>query len=308
MTQIRGVFPLPQTGPLITGTVQKVCLPSGGVYVIPPGNYLVSCGPNTLLQWFDPIEMTWRTTVASQDFTGVTSDGTNYRLWNPTGAVMSVAVGAAGATGTDGIGPIETETQLSFDAAPAGGVTADGFVVIGGSVPAPTVVQAGKNFEMPPLVACDPPPVGGVQATFVATLDGTGGLAGVTQVDPGAGYKAMPNFYVIPQPRHYQGMPRFPHGHAVRWPAPGLIHPLNVWPGSVFQENISAKDGVMLQSNALTGSGTLTAVKLGCNGTLYAAAPDITIAGGPLAGADATATLGAAAANDTSYLQALVNG
>jgi hypothetical protein len=310
MTQIRGVFPLPQTSPQIAGVDQVVELGSGCVYVMPSGNYLCATGPNTALEWFDPLATQWRPMVADPAYNEFSSDGTNYRLVNMTGGVSTVTVSGAGSGGTNGIGPVQTGTTVAFSASPTGAwMTAQGYGIVGGSVPAPTVTQAGSNFVVPPIVCCDPPPVGGIQATFVAQINASGGIASVTQVNPGAGYTSVPQFYVIPQPQYWQGGQRWPGDTIVQpWPAPGLVNQANVWPGTIFQPNI-ATAGALLTGNALTGSGTLTGIVVIYNGGGYATGtpPTLSFAGGSLTGMTATATVATAPANDVSYLQAKVN-
>lgn len=309
MTQIRGVFPLPQTNPQIAGVDQVVCLGSGGVYVLPAGNFLVTTGPLTYLQWFDPLATQWRPPQPHQSLGFINSDSTNYRLINASGTVDSITIGGAGSGGTNGIGPVQTGTTISFAASPTGAQAA-GYVIIGGSVPAPTLVLGGSGYVVPPIVCCDPPPVGGIQATFTATINAQGAISGVTLVNPGAGYTSVPQFYIIPQPKFYQGMPRWPGDPPPPppWPAPGTINPQNVWPGTVYQPNIDSTAGALIVGQPLTGSGTVTGITILYSGGGYAAAPAITFAGGPLTGATATAVLNAGTIGpDTSYLQWKVN-
>jgi hypothetical protein len=132
-----------------------------------------------------------------------------------------------------------------------------------------------------------------VQATFTATLSSAGVITAVTQVDPGAGYVSIPQFYIIPAPQFYAGGPRFPgdtiasQGLPLSGVAPGLIHPNNVWTGSPFQQNIqTGTTGALLTGAALTGSGTLTAILMTYFGAGYAGntVPAISFAGGGLAG------------------------
>ena len=306
MTQIRGIFPLPQISPQICGIPSVITLVSGGVYYFPAGNYLTATGANTAMQWFDPLVGQWRPSIADQPYGMLNADWANYRLLNMTGTVTSLAL-TAGSAGTNGIGPAQTGTSISFTVSPTG-AQAEGYVIVGGSVPAPTVTQGGSGFVVPPVICCDPPPVGGIQATFVCTIT-AGAIATVTQVNAGAGYTSVPQFYIIPQPHHYQGMPRWP-GDTVPnpFPPPGLIHPSNVWPGTVFQPNINI-NGALLTGNALTGSGTLTGIVMDNVGGGYATAgaPTVAFTGGTLTGAAATATVATAPANDTSYVQAKVN-
>ena len=310
MSQIRGVFPLPQTSPQICGIPTAVALVSGGMYILPPGNFLTSTGPNTAMEWFDPIYTQWRPAIADQPFGNVSSDGSNYRLVNISGAVSSITISAGGSGGVNGIGPIQTGTTVGFSAAGGGApFTPQGYAIIGGSVPAPTVTQGGSGFLVPPVVCCDPPPVGGVQATFTATISAAGVITGVTQVNAGAGYTSVPQFYVIPQPMYYQGQVRWPGDTPQTWPAPGLINQANMWPGSIYQPNLNNPNGALLTGNALTGSGALTGIVViyGGGGFATASPPTISFAGGSLAAATATAAVATAPATDTSYLQAKVN-
>jgi hypothetical protein len=308
MTQIRGVFPLPQTNPQLTGTVHVVTLVSGGVYVLPAGNFLVTTGQNTALEWFDPLAATWRPLWPHQSMGFINSDSTNYRLLNFTGTVNGFTIGTAGTGGTNGIGPVQTGTNLTI-AASATGAVAQGYVIIGGSVPAPQLIQGGSGFLVPPIICCDPPPVYGIQATFTCTINAQGAISAVTMLNPGAGYTSVPQFYVVPQPMYYEGMPRWPGDPPVTppWPATGWINPANVWPGTKFQANIT-QNGALIMGNPLTGSGTITGVNIIYGGGGYATAPAATVAGGTLTGTPAvTLTLSGGAAADTSYLQWKVN-
>lgn len=294
MTQIRGVFPLPKTNPQDTGVDQEVCLAPGGVYVIPPGNFLCHTGEVTILQWFDPQATIWRCHVPARSFHRLNSDGTNFRLLNFSGVVASCTITAPGSGGIDGIGPEETgETVLTFSLPGSpNGLAAQGYCIIGGQVPKPQLVQGGRDFAVPPLICCDPPPVGGRQARFVAVIEPVHGvITDIIVVDPGAGYHARPRFYVIPQPRFYQGMPKWPLGRPVTppWPALGTINPHNVWPGTLYQANIQ-ESGALIHSLPLIGSGTLTGVKIIFNGCGYDGAipPTATITSTTLTGATVT--------------------
>ena len=292
MSRIGGLFPFPQQAPANNDGV--VALASGGVYTFPPGNYLVQTGPQTQLQWFDPIQQNWRS-VGPQDatFNLVSSDGCNYRLINLSGVVIGSFITNAGSGGTNGIGSLATGATVTY-AAPASGLalaTAAGYVIVGGSVQAPTIAQPGSGFVMPPLITCDPPPPGGIQATAYATINSAGGVATIVMQNVGAGYSASPNFYVFPQNPGYTGGPT--GGIAADpFPAPGLVYPTNLPPGSLFQPNLSSA-GCQLTSLALTGSGTLTGIGtddygFGYDGTHI---PAVTITGGGLSGATATAIM-----------------
>ena len=301
MAQMRGFFQFPQVGPQINGVPAALELEPGGIYYMPNGEYLVSCGSQTVIQWFDANNMTWRSVYPPGSIEQISADGgagmgNNYRLVNMSGVTAGASITNAGSGGTNGIGPNQTGSTVTFGAPAAGGVTAtaQGYVVVGGTVPAPTVTQGGSGFLVPPLIICDPPPQGGVQATFISTISSAGVLTGVTQTNPGAGYLAPPQFYIVPQPIFYPGSIRFPGDVAQSVPPPGLIHPNNVWTGSPYQGNIqSGTTGALLTSLALTGSGTLTGIVMTYYGNGYTSAtiPAISFGGTSLGAAAATAVM-----------------
>ncbi len=179
------------------------------------------------------------------------------------------------------------------------------FPIVGGSVAAPTITQAGSGFLAPPLIAIDPPPPGGIQATAVATISSAGAVTAITMVKVGAGYVSSPNFYVIPQPPTSQAT-AIAGVAAVGFPAPGLVYPTNLSSGtmSVFEPNKSLA-GCQLTSVALTGSGTLTGLGIIDNGFGYTSTPTIAITGAGAAAATAASVV--AAATDTFTLQGRVS-
>lgn len=307
--RLGGNFPFPFTAPAINAAGEALTLPSGGTFLIPQGNWLVIPGQQTVLEYYDPISGLWRGTQCYQgQVEQCSSDGTNYRLANLSGVCVGANITNAGSGGTNGIGPVQTGSTVSFGAPAAGGAlaTTQGYVIVGGSVPAPTVTQGGSGFIAPPIIFCDPPPPGGIQATFTATISSAGVLTGVTQVTAGAGYTSIPNFYIVPQPQYYVGGPRWPtsvggapdtstaQGLSTFGEAPGLINPANVWPGSPYQANIqTGTTGALLTGNALTGSGTLTAIVVIAYGVGYTGSnvPAVSFGGTSLGAAAATAIM-----------------
>jgi hypothetical protein len=300
---IGGVYPLPfqsvQTG---DGTYS---LAGGGTYVLPSGQWLVTCGASTQLQWFNPATQVWQPGAAGAVYTTVSSDPANYRIINTTGTVTATTITNAGTGATNGIGTTATGVSIAFTVSPAGAnSTALAFPIVGGSVQAPTIVQGGSGFLSPPLIMIDPPPPGGIQATAVATVSAAGVVTAITMVRVGGGYTSSPNFYVIPQPPSYQGGPTGGVA-AAAWPAPGLVYPTNLPGGefSCFEPNKSLV-GCQLTSLALTGTGTLTGIGIIDGGNNYAATPTITITGAGAATATSAAVVAAAA--DTFTLQGRV--
>lgn len=272
MAQIRGFFPLPFTSPQNTQCPNVLTLVGGQTFTPPAGEYLIQTGDQTCIQVWDASNALWRNYAPPMSITQLSMDGANYRLINLSGCVVGASITAAGTTGTNGIGPLQSSAVVAFTA-PASGRAAQGYGIVGGSVPAPTVTQAGSGFLVPPIVCCDPPPQGGIQATFTCTLTSGGGINTVTQLAAGAGYTSIPQFYIVPQPQFYQGSNQYPPvsgavppspggaGGAGIIPAPGLINPANVWTGSPYQGNIAlGTTGALLTGVALTGTGTLTGV------------------------------------------------
>ena len=283
MPRIGGAFPFTLSD--INHGGGTVVLQSGQAFCPPQGNYLWGPGSQTCLQWFDPILGAWRT-IAQPDSgpTLFNADGYNWRLMNLSGVVTGAAITNAGSGGTNGIGPAATGVTVAFTAPTGTGLaTAQGYAIVGGSVAAPTISAAGSGFLQAPLVLCDPPPYGGVQATFSCALSAGGGIGGVTVVNPGAGYLQSypPNFYIVPQSMFYQGAPSGGIAAAPLIP-PGLINPLMTPPGNAPGFNYATgSSGALLTGNANTGSGTLTGIVMYVYGQGYTGTtiPTVTIVG-----------------------------
>lgn len=292
MAQTRGPFPFP-TAQVNEGG-GRIQLASGGVFYFPPGDWLVNNDTHNQVEWWDPIQQTWINLIPVSSAGPISTDGYNFRLRNIFGAATSTTITNAGAaTATNGIGSAINGVTAAVAASDTSGyprITLQ--TIVGGSVAAPTITQAGTGFLVPPLIVIDPPPPGGIQATAYCTLTAVGGgIATVVMVTVGAGYAASPNFWVIPQPDVYQGGPTLGNA-AGALPAPGTVFPSNAVPGN---QNTSAT-GAQLTSIALTGSGTLTGLTIiNYGGGYTTAAPAITFTGG---GASIAATL--AVSNNTN--------
>jgi hypothetical protein len=293
MARIGGAFPLPLGQ--VSESTNKVCLGSGGVWYFPPGQYVVLTDASCQIERWDPIEQTWASFMAASTGGFINCDGFNFRVHNITGVVSGNTL-TAGSGMTNGIGATATGVSVAYAASNTTGYpTATGYVIIGGSVAAPTVTQAGSGFLVPPVLVIDPPPVGGIQATAIAvmTAAGSSGIASVTMVNAGAGYASTPNFWIVPQTNIYQGSPS--GGVAAgAVPAPGLVYPGNALPGN---QNTSAT-GAQLTSVALTGSGTLLGIHFTNSGGGYTGAPAVTFTGG--AGGVASTALVAVTSNADS--------
>lgn len=288
MARIGGAFPFP-TAQVAEGG-GTVVLPSGGVFYPPSGQYLFATGGNTVVQWFDPINQCWRVLFGPGQFGYLSADGYNYRLINLSGVVIGAAITNGGAGGTNGIGATATGASVTFAAPAAGGAlaTATGYVIIGGSVQAPTIAAGGSGFLVPPTIMIDPPPPGGIQAVATATISAAGVITAITMQNVGAGYAANPNFWIAPQFGSYPGGAAGSFAAGAN-PAPGLVFPGNALPGN---QNTGAA-GAQLVPLALTGSGAVTGIVMVTNGNGYTGTtiPAVTITGTGLVGATGTAVM-----------------
>lgn len=177
-----------------------VDLQSGQAYTIPSGQYMVSPGKYTFLQYYDPVLANWRNlqSSATPQVQVVSSDGTNYRLYNATGTCVGAIVTNGGTADTtlNGIWPAATSTSTTPYATADSGTTKFN-VIIGGAVSTSvTVSAAGTGYTKPPIVRFSAPPAGGVQATGYSTLSGTT-VTSVTVTNQGGGYSSAPTITLV---------------------------------------------------------------------------------------------------------------
>lgn len=278
MAQIRGAFPLPLAQVNEGGT--RVQLASGGLFYFPPGEYVFQNDTHIVVEFWDVSSQSWQTLAPVSTGGYLSSDGYNYRARNIFGsASLTTITNAGAATATNGIGSAANGVSAAVAASDTTGYpTITLQTIIGGSVAAPTITQAGSGFVTPPLIVIDPPPAGGIQATAYAVLTAAGGsgIASINMVTVGAGYTSTPNFWIIPQPASYQGGTALGNA-AGAIPPPGLVFPGNAVAGN---QN-TASNGAQLTPVALTGSGTLTGLVITNNGGGYTtASPTVTFTGG----------------------------
>jgi hypothetical protein len=312
-----GAFPLNPAGAF------PVSL-AGGSYIYPPaGNYFLTGGDQTVVQWWDPIASQWRNYCCPPAVTfQLDMDGYNQRIINMSGVVQAASITNVGSGGVNGIGPTQTGTTVAFAAPGGNGQTAKGYVIIGGAVGTAggtaTVTQGGSGFAVPPTIIIDPPPVGGIQATAVAAITTAGVLTSVTMVNPGAGYLTVPNFYAVPQFLDYPGQPalpytlptsptpvapNFPPGQIAGGTGPagtGGILPPQMWMQALTLAS-PLTSGALITGPAITGTGTLTGIVVTDFGSLYTTSvPAVSFAGGTLAGGVAATAIMAWAAQSVS--------
>ena len=182
-----------------------VVLTSGEGYVLPAGQFQVVPGLYTFIQWFDPVTLMWRSlgTPVQSDAQMISSDGTNYRLYNATGTMVGAVVTNAGTGYTNGI--YAPNVQLGTAAAPSvvmsaagGSILARPTLIVGGAINTTvTITSGGANYTVPPVLLVSQPPQGGVPATMTCTISG-GAINAVTVTNQGAGYTVAPTVTVVP--------------------------------------------------------------------------------------------------------------
>lgn len=178
-----------------------VTLQSGQTAVLPSGQYFIQLGRYSVVQWYDPVSLTWRNFNTA--YNGVpfpfVSDGFNYRLINLSGCVVGGVVTNAGTANTakNGYWPAGSSSTTGATctvAAPANAptLTAAMNVIVGGAVSTTvTVTAGGSGYVVPPVVAFAPPAAGGLLATGYAVLT-AGVVTSIVVTNQGAGYAAAP--------------------------------------------------------------------------------------------------------------------
>lgn len=186
----QALFPVTIGGmPQVAGC-NVLSLPPGGDFLIPSGTWIIRAGIYSQVQVLDPVSTTW------QPYVGlgvgqpqwVNSDGTNYRVVNPTGFPVGAMVNNAG-TGYTSAPAVAANAGASLWTAIVGGGISAININSGGS---------GANYAVPPLVNIAFPPAPGVPASAVCAISG-GLVTGFTIINPGAGYTSAPAVNLIPQ-------------------------------------------------------------------------------------------------------------
>lgn len=170
---------------------------AGQAYAIPAGRWLVNLGTYCLLQEYVPYTTGWSTIMngagAALDL-GMTvfTDGSNYRILNPTGLPTGSTISAAGS---------------GYTSSPTVTASAGGSIwkaIIGGAINSTiTVTNGGTGYVYPPLVLISPPPTPGTAATAYSTIS-AGVVTAVTLVLAGSGYTSNPTVTFINDPREGQ--------------------------------------------------------------------------------------------------------
>ena len=160
------------------GTNEVLLMP-GNAITIPAGDWAIAPGALSVLQFLDPITGVWRMNAAQRGQTNwVRSDGYTRRIANLTGCPIGAVVAGGGTSFTQATCTVT---------ASVGGSTWQ--PIVGGSLSVSSIVNAGKNYGMPPIVAIPEPPSPGVAATAYCALT-SGTVSSVSLTNFGAGYTA----------------------------------------------------------------------------------------------------------------------
>lgn len=259
-------------------TPQTVQLKSGQVFYLPNGNYLVKPGPQSSIQYQDDNSGLWRTLDA--DYPGgitVNSDGNNFRVINISGSITGVLMTAAGTLYN------QANATVTFGAPVAGGVTAAGTPIVGGSLtfaitPGGT---GGTGYTMPILLIPAPFLLGGtpglcIPASANLTLS-TGVISAIVVGFAGAGYLNAPGAATVTiTPVQFQANPSL------------YINGTNM---VIIDPTGSGASITATVANGTPSSGGITGVVLNNNGALYDGThiPSVTFSGTTGSGATATA-------------------
>ena len=232
--------PNTQQGQAFNQGTNTISLAAGQTMVIPAGDWMVEVGSVGLLQYYDPVMLIWRGfSSARQQAVRITSDGFNFRLANLTGCPIAGVVTGAGGSYAQSTATITPSTGGSTWQAIVGGA-----VNISGTFS--TVIAAGGNYGLPPIVVVSAPPAPGVPATAIAVL-ASSSVASIMWTNQGAGYTSTPTLTLITDPSD----PNF---------------------GSITVASISAI--------GLYGAGSITAALCTNPGLSLGSAPTVSLSGG----------------------------
>ena len=184
-------------------------LAPGDSFVLPAGDWYISLGFYNVLQFLDPVTLTWKMAAGAALTRGmqfVKSDGFTSRIANLTGCVVSASV-VNGGTGyvqsTTTITAIGTFNNVAPTILPIVGGALGETGTFGTDVP-----TKGAGYGVAPIIMIPPPPpaqanangVGGIPATAIAILGSGGSISSVSITNPGAGYPTAPVAVVVPSP------------------------------------------------------------------------------------------------------------
>lgn len=236
------VYPSNLNGGELNISTNRLSMAPGDAVPIPAGEWLVTLGKYSSLQYLDPVTTAWtllRDALHAGTPTYVRSDGFNVRIANLTGCVVGASVTNGGSSWV----------QASTTVTPSTGNSTWQAIVGGALNTTVSVTAVGAGYGIAPLVYIDAPAAPGVQATAIAAIS-SGTVSGITVINQGAGYAAVPSITIIPNP-----------------------------------SDVSTSITTATARGSLTGTGSITAVICTNSGASVATTMSLTVAG---AGSNAT--------------------
>lgn len=184
--------------PLVAGT-NTITLAPGQALPIPPspqGGWVVQPGGLAVVQYYDPVTLTWRGFNTSRgNPVRVASDGFNVRVANMTSCPVAAIVTTLGTAGS--------YAQSNTSVTPSAG-NSQWQAIVGGAIN-PTITStfgsatSGVGYGIAPLVFIPAPPPPGVPASAIAYLS-TSSVASIGVINQGAGYPSAPPLMFLPSP------------------------------------------------------------------------------------------------------------
>lgn len=174
-----------------------ITLSPGDQLPLPAGDWYVTLGPYSVLEFNDPVQQAWRIDRMASRGGGqpifVKSDGFNYRVANLTGCPVTGIVIAGGT------GYLQSTTTITpgsgnstWQAIVGGQLTYTSMATVNG-------VIGGANYSVAPIVFIPAPPAPGIQATARAEI-ANGTVSSVVMTNVGAGYTTLPDVQILPNP------------------------------------------------------------------------------------------------------------
>lgn len=184
---------LPYQGqPISTALRQSYSLASGAGFILPAGQFFAQLGPQAVLQYLDSNDGMWHSFFSGQYETpfNISSDGTNYRIFNVSGTLQGLAITNQGTGYT-------AAPAITATAPAAGGITALMTGIIGGDLSF-AVTAGGNGYTNPVAVITGQQGNGNmVPATATVAFTFNGAITGVTLVSGGCGYTSLPTVTII---------------------------------------------------------------------------------------------------------------
>ena len=188
------LYPANLTNGSVTTPTNQFTLAPGEALPIPAGRWVISLGKYASLQYLDPVTTGWTLLRDGDNNDGtqtIWSDGFNVRVANLTGCAVGAVVTNGGAGYTSATTTVSPSTGNSTWQPIIGGAVSTTVSV--------TSITTALTYGIAPLVFFDAPPTPGIPATGIAVLT-TGTLSSITVVNQGAGYTAVPNITIVPNP------------------------------------------------------------------------------------------------------------